>query len=338
MENKFKPQQYRDNLAEDLKDIRNTDPEKAQEVLGGIQTTNNYTEAKAKHVEEHTKRRDYKQKVKSINRFDEEKRNTIDEKHGLIREKINKDQLLTRDDIAFIYEYEGSYREFISKRNPMEDVSFIYECTQEQIATNISEINDGTKVYIGGFETGVFKKLSKVDHIYKKFPGEKLDFIEYKKDITYPETSKQWKDSFIKEGIDLYHEYDNNTLNALDSMEHTYLSPKQRFARFSYHELGLSGYSNYMTIVKRAEDLGLELCKQDDGPKLSLSIKLDTHTSMYFTKEASVDDKNLGWVKIWKIDDNANHQHFSSEEMSWISNPRERYDKKYWDDFVFRLP
>lgn len=50
MEN-FNAKNYRDNLAKDLKEIRKTDPEKAQEVLSEAQQTEEYQEAKRIHQE-----------------------------------------------------------------------------------------------------------------------------------------------------------------------------------------------------------------------------------------------------------------------------------------------
>lgn len=50
MEN-FNAKEYRDNLAKDLKEIRKTDPEKAQEVLAEAQETEEYQEAKRIHLE-----------------------------------------------------------------------------------------------------------------------------------------------------------------------------------------------------------------------------------------------------------------------------------------------
>jgi hypothetical protein len=50
MEN-FNAKEYRDNLAKDLKEIRKTDPEKAQEILEEAQQTEEYQEAKRTHHE-----------------------------------------------------------------------------------------------------------------------------------------------------------------------------------------------------------------------------------------------------------------------------------------------
>ncbi len=50
MEN-FNAKEYRDNLAKDLKEIRKTDPEKAQETLEEAQQTEEYQEAKRAHHE-----------------------------------------------------------------------------------------------------------------------------------------------------------------------------------------------------------------------------------------------------------------------------------------------
>lgn len=48
----FNPEEYRDNLAKDLKEIRKTDPERAQEVLGEARETSEYKYSKFHHIRE----------------------------------------------------------------------------------------------------------------------------------------------------------------------------------------------------------------------------------------------------------------------------------------------
>ena len=60
MEN-FNAKEYRDNLAKDLKDIRKTDSEKAQEILSEAQETDEYKEAKKIHQENKLEQKELKE-------------------------------------------------------------------------------------------------------------------------------------------------------------------------------------------------------------------------------------------------------------------------------------
>ena len=53
MKEDFNSQEYRDNLAKDLKEIKKTDPKKAQEVLEGEKNTKEYKVAKIAHDDFH---------------------------------------------------------------------------------------------------------------------------------------------------------------------------------------------------------------------------------------------------------------------------------------------
>lgn len=105
----------------------------------------------------------------------------------LIDKKAGKGDQLTKDDLVFLYElnapiegfgYQRDPRitELRSQRNPEEDMPVVFECAEEQIARNISEIKKDTRAYVGPLMPGIFDKIQEYDieHVYTSFPEGKI--------------------------------------------------------------------------------------------------------------------------------------------------------------------
>lgn len=107
-----------------------------------------------------------------------------------IERTAKKDQLLSKEDLLFLYEvdsriegfgYENAGRdprieEIRGQCNLKEDMPIIFDCTPDQIALSPSEITSDTKVYIGKIEEGLLDRLDlhDIEHVYTSFPEGRI--------------------------------------------------------------------------------------------------------------------------------------------------------------------
>lgn len=148
MEN-FNGKEYRDNLAKNLKEIRKTDPEKAQEFLEEIRKTEEYLEAQ---------------------------RQQINGKH-IFTNSADDDG---HDDYDDGY-YEQLHEEYLQRKHFEEEISkevisyFNGKYTRDQIAAVENSITENTKIYIGELKGDLFKKLPKsIERVYIEFPEKEI--------------------------------------------------------------------------------------------------------------------------------------------------------------------
>lgn len=168
----------------------------------------------------------------------------------------------------------------------------------EQIAYTMDEINKDTKAYIGPLEKGIFEKLPSLECVYTSFPDKRVQPIEIASTIEYPKTKEDWVKAYNERGIMLE---DKSIEEMLEKMESTTLSENQKFVRLTVADLGFSDATTYEKICAKAEELGLELCSQDDGPKLRLSY--DQPIGDYYLRIAMKSiEVSDGDLRLWSLD------------------------------------
>lgn len=256
----------------------------------------------------------------------------------LIDKKVRKNEPLNKDELKFLYQidfkiegfgYQDDPRisEILSTRNKTEDASIIFECKKEDIANNQNQITENTKAYIGPLnEKDIFKKLKNIEYIYTDFPNNRIKNIEYKKDIVYPNTPQEWINIFKERNVYM----EDGTENMLEKMKTSTLPEGQKFIKLTVADLfGDNSNHRYEDICNKAKELGLQLCEQDDGPKLRLSAEQNLG-DWYRTGMKSIEVD--GSLRLWHV-----HRLVDGREgLYWILG---NADNEYYSDtqFVFRL-
>lgn len=138
-------------------------------------------------------------------------------------------------------------------------------CTPEEIAYTQDEICEDTKVYIGTLEADTLQNLPETcEHIYTSFPDEKITLkeIELKRTIR---TGEGWIAELKRLG-DTLSNYSESMLRKLEFVV-SEQSEWMRLVHISVGSLGFRERTTYAQIVKRAQELGLEVCPPDVGPE-----------------------------------------------------------------------
>jgi hypothetical protein len=123
---------------------------------------------------------------------------------------------------------------------------------------------------------------------------------------------------------------ENGTDKMLELMQKSILPENQKFIKLTVGDIfGDTNSHTYEEICNKAKELGLELCEQDDGPKLRLSTEQNPG-DWYRTAMKSIDvDENL---RVWRVDrDDA-----GQERLIWRNGGAD-YEWSSVDQFVFRL-
>lgn len=220
--------------------------------------------------------------------------------------KVYLNRELSKEELIFLYEidnkidgfgYEQDPRiaELRGERNTTEDACIAFDCTKEQIATNANEITKDTKAYIGPLEKGIFEKHLSMEYIYTSFPDKRIQSIEIKSGIEYPKTKDEWVKVYKDRGVSL----ERSTEEMLEKMERTILAENQKFVQLAVADLGFSDITTYEKICAKAEELGLELCAQDDGPKLRLSY--DQPTDDYIRTAMKSIEVSDDYFRLWYL-------------------------------------
>ena len=208
------------------------------------------------------------------------KRLTIIEKKILRLRSGQAGEKFTKDDLLFLYElntpiegfgYQKDSRvaEFRNARNPEEDMLIIFECAKNQIAHDIKEIKDGTKAYVGKLVPGIFDKIQEygIEHIYTYFPEGRIR----KEQI---EIGGKGAETLIKEMREKKINISDFAMDMLKSKDFKVIKETEDaiFIRLKVGDLGFpkNKYPTTDEIYKRIEELGLELCPPETGPRYRL--------------------------------------------------------------------
>ena len=186
---------------------------------------------------------------------------------------------LSKDDLIFLYEIDEDIegfgyqqdpriKELLTQRNPQEDALIIFECTAEQIAGNIAEIDENTRVYIGKWNVDVFniiKQYPNIIHLYESFSDKKIfmQTLEINPSINSPQTVEQ-----ALEDKNMY--LSDYTKDILEQTEFSQEQETYDLVRFTVAQLGFSEGATTDEIYAKAEEFDLELCPAEVGPQLRL--------------------------------------------------------------------
>ena len=198
-----------------------------------------------------------------------------------IERKVQKGEQLDKDDLILLYEinapiegfgYQKDPRieELRAKRDPIEDMPIVFECSEDQIVTKVEDINAETKAYVGQLQPGIFDVLEQynVEHIYTSFPEGKIR----RENIEIGGKDKKELERELKDrGIQV----SNYAKSMMDNKDFANLKKAEqaKLIRLTVKDLGFSNYATTDDLYKRAEDLGLELCPAEVGPHYRLQYK-----------------------------------------------------------------
>lgn len=196
-----------------------------------------------------------------------------------IEKKTKTNQPLAKPNLLFLYEINSSIEGFGYQRDPRiaelrqtrnfkEDASIVFECLQDQIAKNVNEANENTRVYIGEWSVEIFQKIRNypnIKHLYESFPDKEIlmQTLETNAAVNSPESAEEAmerKNIYLSDwGKDI-----------LYKTEFSKEFQKYDLVRFAVRQLGFHDRATTDEIYKKAEDLGLELCPAEVGPHLCL--------------------------------------------------------------------
>lgn len=224
---------------------------------------------------------------------------------GLLTEiegKVRANQPLSSLDLSFLYEIDSPIegfgyqrdpriKELRSQRNPDEDMPIVFGCESSQIAENPTQINENTKAYVGKLEHGIFDKLRRynIEHVYTSFPEGKIRFRTVE---IGGKNSKQLQAELKNKGINVS-DYAKDMLESSDFK--TLKNPQNLdLVRLTIKDLGFTELATTDQIYKRAEELGLELCPAEVGPRLRLKDANQPMGEWYFIAMKQIADRDGG--------------------------------------------
>lgn len=196
-----------------------------------------------------------------------------------IDSKIKSNQSLTRDELRFLYEIDSKIEgfgfqedpriaEIRKQRNSIEDMPVIFGCDKKQIAHNIDEINQETKVYLGKIEPKIFDKLpATVEHIYTSFPDRE---IFKNKLLISGKSGEEWDLMLFKTHRFNIDDYARSMMLSEDFQPLKY--PEEiTTVRLKVQDLGFSDWTTTKELYKQAEALGLKFCPAETGPYMRMT-------------------------------------------------------------------
>jgi hypothetical protein len=196
-----------------------------------------------------------------------------------------------------------------------------------EIAFGFENINTQTKMYIGPLFNGVFNLLP-VERIFTTFPNGKIENITIDSNYEFPTSESDWLKALQDKDIHLMKDSQNNEM--LGNMEQTQLPHDVSFALLTVSDLGFGSGVTYEQICNKATELGLELCAQDDGPKLRLLY--DQKFNTCFRTAIKPIEVSGGELRLWDVDRSDD----GTRKLTWSfgdAGRRWRGD----DKFVFRV-
>ncbi len=212
---------------------------------------------------------------------DKYRKKSADMKHLTeIDNKQKSNQLLSREDLTFLYEIDTTIEgfgydrdprieEIRQTRNSKEDMLIILDCTQYQIATDETEITEQTKAYLGPWNPIIYNKIKNfpnIEHLYESFPDKKI--FTYKLETNPQIDSPEKAEAELKaKGIGI-----SDSLH--DLLQETRFSTESKtynLVQFTLRQLGFKEGTGFAQIYPKAQELGLDLCPAEVGPQLCLS-------------------------------------------------------------------
>jgi hypothetical protein len=209
-------------------------------------------------------------------------------------------------------------------RNINEDLPIIFNCTLDQIATSVEQVNENTVTYIGPWSPDIMHHIpDTVEHLYESFPDKKI----FRKTIELtPKTPEQYSRELIDAGNQMS-TYVGQMLNKIEPLQT--LEPIN-LVSFTVGQLGFPNGATLQDIYTKAESLGLELCPPQVGTELRLQYT-DQPNGEYLTIAMNPITDAGGNPRLFYVG--------QDDSKSWLSyNDGGRLSREWGSDrrFVFR--
>jgi len=216
-----------------------------------------------------------------------------------IDHKTQKGEVLTKEDLQFLYEVNSSIEgfgyekdprieEIRIKRNLQEDLPIIFECKPSQVALKKEDVKLDTLVYVGEWTSKVMNLLPETTkYIYEEFPDKKVfrRIIKTDPNIDSPEKAKQ---AILDRGFRIH----GRVEEILQKISFSKERKEYNLVSFSVKNLGFPRGANTKQIYDKAEELGLEICPPEVGPLLLLNY-LDQLSDEYLRiSMKAIEDSN----------------------------------------------
>lgn len=229
-----------------------------------------------------------------------------------IENRMNAGRNLTKDELIFLYEINGTIEgfgyqrdpriaELRARRDPIKDAPVVFDCDPGEIAWNSHEFSTHTKAYIGPLFTGIFEEFSGIEHIYTSFPEGKITRDEV---VIGTKGKKKLLKAMKKQGIIIKDksfpsEYVQEMIKSPDFMPtQSGLSGIMRIfkgerspvtettetvdiVRLKVRDFGFTNSPTTTELFAKAEEFGLELCPAEVGPQY-LSQQTDQLKGYWF--------------------------------------------------------
>lgn len=242
-----------------------------------------------------------------------------------VENKAKNGQDLRSEDLVFLYEIDSPIEGFGHEKDPRieemrkarnqeVDMSIVFDCEPQQIATNAEQIDSNTRAYVGKLTPGIFDVLQRynIDHIYTSFPEGKIRFD----DITIGGKSEgELEKELAQRDIQI-------SGYARDMMRNkaftTFKDPTTiRLVRLPVRDLDTE--KDRLTtaeVFRAADELGLDKCPAEVGPHYRIQYAdQPMHEWLYMGMEPIADSD--GGPRVFHL---------------------ERYDDGLWLDDRFTAP
>ncbi len=211
------------------------------------------------------------------------KKKSSDMKRLTELEKKNRSgEELDKIDLRFLYEMDSSIEgfgyhkdpriaELLESRDKNADACIVFDCTPDQVAHSVNELDDDTVAYIGEWSPEVLKNIpNTVKYLYESFPEKKI----FKKTIVLStKTPEQYQQELIAQG----NKIGSFALSMLKKINALPQSEKVDLVQFNVKQLGFPSGATLEQIFDKAKRLNLDLCPPQVGPELRLSYADQTY-------------------------------------------------------------
>lgn len=201
-----------------------------------------------------------------------------------IGRRINAGKSLTKDELMFLCEINGTIEGFGNKRDPriaelwtylnlQVDAPIALSCDPEEIAWSRDEVSAHIKAYIGPLFPGIFEELSSVEYLFTSFPDGKIARDEV---MIGAKDRVELLEALERQGIDVS-EHAKEMIKSLDFMPNSSvlngISRDRIFqdgevvnvVRLSVRDLGFMNPPTKNELLAKAQECGLELCSAEVG-------------------------------------------------------------------------
>lgn len=271
----------------------------------------------------------------------------------VIEQKMEDEEVLTSEDLRFLYEIDSSIDgfgyskdprivELRSRRNPEEDMPILFACTPSQIVHRSEDISAQTKAYVGPLEPGIFDLLPRdLVHIYTSFPEGRLRREALAIGGHSAEELETALTASDGQGHRLFQM--SSYVESMLRNEKQFIAPvNERYRRLKGKEEGIDlvrlrvsdlGFPSGATtkeLFERARAFGLELCPPEMGP----------HYRLLHTEQSLGDWCYVGMDPITHSDGRPRVFNVGRDEDGlWLNDrwaePDRRWNPRY--SFLFRL-